>query len=389
MNKGPIYVSVLVLLFGCLFFGCEQNPGEKLYRKALSEWDKGNPVRARALLEKSIRRRAGQPENAEAYNRLGVLLWEMGNSKEAVQAFSESCRLNPGQYDPLCNLGVALCEQNDLPAAEQTFYEASLLNSKDFRPFAVLGTACAKNGRWDDAIRHINLVLKRAADDPKLQNALAITELHKGNTDAALRRLYAVAQKKPDYTPALFNIAAIYQYWVNNPAESKRWLTLYLSKAAADDPVAIRVRSGGLQAAVSSGGEEKIPFIPPSVLNRPASDQAFQKALGYHKKKEFALAAEWYIKALELDDTSEQVFYNLGLVYYATNRLKLAADAFSRAVQLNPALVPAHYNGALTAYRLGNNAQAVQSLEIILQQQPNYEPAIDLMNRVKAETEKP
>ena len=124
-------------------------------------------------------------------------------------------------------------------------------------------------------------------------------------------------------------------------------------------------------------------FTPPRTPNRINADKNFDKALTYQKKNDFENAAKWYIKAVEEDDTYEQAFYNLGLAYYAASRIELAADAFARAVQLNPAFTSARYNSALAEYRLGHNDRAVRELEILLDQQPSYQPAHDLLTRIR------
>lgn len=369
------------LLASVLFFGCGRKPGEKLYHEALAEWNNGNLVRARALLEKSIRRRAGSLENAEAYNRLGTLLWEMGSTKEAVAAFTESYRLDAGQYDVLCNLGVALSAQNDFTAAEQAFREASLIQPNDPRPLAFTGVVYAKIQKWNDASRNLNRALERLPDDPRLQTALALTDLHTAGADAALKRLLAVTKKNPDYAPAFFNTASVYRYWLKNPTEARRWFELYLGKDSSE-PFAARARAE-LQSIASGNSGEKLNFTPPRTPSRVTADKYFQTALNYQKKNDFDSAARWYIKAVEADDTYEQAFYNLGLTYYAVSRLELASDAFARAVQINPAFTSARYNSALTEYRLGHSDRARSELEIVLSQQPAYQPAIDLMNRIR------
>jgi len=369
------------LLVSVFFFGCERKPGEKLYSKAMTEWSKGNLVRARTLLEKSIRSRAGSAENAEAYNRLGVLLWEMGNSKDAAGAFNESCRLNAGQYDVLCNLGVALSTQNDFAAAEHAFREASLIKADDPRPLAFVGVLYARNQKWDEAARNLNRALGRTPDDPRLQTALAIAELHTTGADTALKRLQAVTKKYPDYAPALFNIASIHRYWLKNQTDAKRGFELYLQKASGTNAFSVRARAE-LQAIAEGSGGEKIAFTPPRTPNRVSADKNFQKALTYHKKNDLANAIKCYITAIEADNSHEQAFYNLGLAYYGENRLELAGDAFAHAVQLNPAFTAARYNSALAEYRLGHNDRARRELEIVLGQQPGYQPAIDLMSRI-------
>lgn len=370
------------LLTSALFFGCDRKPGEKLYHKALAEWDGGNLIRARALLEKSIRSRAGSVENADAYNRLGVLLWETGSPKEAAEAFNESIRIDAAQYDVLCNLGVALSAQNDFTAAEHAFREASLIQSDDPRPLAFAGVIYTKNQRWADAEHNLNRALSRTPKDPCLQTALAIAELHTTGTEMALKRLQSVIKQYPEYAPAFFNTASIYRYWLKNQTEAKRWLELYLSKASDTDALAAQAKAQ-LQAITEGSNGEKLTFTPPRTPNRVNADKNFEKALAYQKKNDFDNAAKWYIKAVEEDDTYEQAFYNLGLSYYAANRLELAADAFARAVQLNPAFTGARYNSALAEFRLGHTDRAKRELEIVLGQQPGYQPAKDLMDRIR------
>ncbi|HNX53699.1 MAG TPA: tetratricopeptide repeat protein [Pontiellaceae bacterium] len=382
MRKSRFRWIFSVLLVSAIFFGCGRKPGEKLYHEALAEWNDGNLARARALLEKSIRRRAGSAENAEAYNRLGVLLWEMGNSKDAVDAFNESIRMDAGQYDVLCNLGVALSSQNDFTAAERAFREASLIKADDPRPLAFAGVSYARNQRWNDAANNLNRALGRTPKDPCLQTALALAELHTTGAESALKRLQAVAKQYPDYAPAFFNTASIYRYWVKNQTEAKRWFELYLNKVPADSPFAAQARAQ-LQAIAAGDNGEKLTFTPPRSPNRIAADKNFEKALEYQKKNDFDNAIKWYIKAVEEDDTYEQAFYNLGLAYYAANRIGLASDAFARAVQLNPAFTSARYNCALAEYRLGHNDRALRELEMVISQQPKYQPAIDLRARIK------
>jgi len=69
---------------------------------------------------------------------------------------------------------------------------------------------------------------------------------------------------------------------------------------------------------------------------------------------------------------------------YAMKTLAAAAEAFARAVKLNPAYVDARYNLALVNhYHLGRTPQALRDLETVLSQKPDYQPAIDLIARIR------
>lgn len=363
-----------------LFFGCGRQPGEKLYYEALAQWESGNLVRARTLLEKSIRRRTGSPKNADAYNRLGLLLWEIGDPQSAAEAFSESSRIDAGQTDVLGNLGVALSATGDFEDAEQVFREAALMAPNDPRPLAFAGVTYVLAGKWDDAARNLQRALERNPNDPRLQNALALAELHTGSDEAALNRLRAAADRNPDYAPLRFNLASIYQHWRGSPQEARRQLNLFLQQTPDNNRTALaRQRLQELEDA--DGGI--LNFKRPEQRNRPAADRAFREALAAHKAGKTQEAEQGYRRALELDDRYEQAFYNLGLIYYGQNRLTVAKEAFEQAARLNPAFTAAQYNIALVEHRRDNNTAALQKLEDILSRHPDYQPATDLKARIE------
>jgi tetratricopeptide (TPR) repeat protein len=378
------YWIVPAALCAVLFFGCGRQPGEKLYYDALDQWADGNLVRARASLEKSIRRRTGSLENAEAYNRLGLLLWEMGEIESAAEAFNESMRIDAGQYAVLCNLGVALNAANDPAGAESAFREAALLKPDDPRPLAFAGIAYVQNGKWADAARNLRKALTLRPDDPQLQTALALTELHTHSAATAIQRLRAVAQKNPDYAPALYNLGSIYRDRLQNPTESGIWFDRYLQHTSGTDAFSAAARTR-LQTFKNQPIEApKLAYTPAANRDRKTAQQHFQTALSAQRAGNSADAIREYIRAVEADDSYERAFYNLGLVYYTAGNMALAGEAFAKAMQLNPAYVDARYNFALVNhYHLGNTPRALQELDTLLKQQPDYQPAIDLLARIR------
>lgn len=382
MKNRWLHWFVPAVLISILFFGCGGRPGEKLYYEALSQWDAGNHVRARALLEKSISRRAGSRENADAYNRLGLLLWEMGDVQAAIDAFHQSLEIDEGQYPVLCNLGVALSATSDLPAAEGAFREAALLDPDDPRPLAYAGIVYTQNQNWKDASRNLTRALTRKPNDPKLQNALALTELHTLGTEPALARLNAIVKSNPDFAPALFNLATINRDWLKQPDEAKIWFKRYLQHSSGIDAFSAAARSQ-LQALNEPVGSATLSFAIPAERNRKKAELYFQRALADHRNGKTADAIKGYILAVEADDSYERAFYNLGLAYYTHGQMERAGAAFAQAVQLNPAFVDARYNLALVNhYHLGKTSQARSDLRMVLTQQPGYQPAIDLLAQI-------
>ena len=383
MNRNWLKWVIPALFASVLFFGCGRRPGEKLYTEALNQWNAGNHVRARALLEKSIRRRTGSAENADAYNRLGLLLWEMGEVESSADAFTESVRIDASQYPALCNLGVALSAKKDFAGAEDAFREAALLQPDDPRPLAYAGIVYVQNRKWEDASRNLRRALSRDPNDAQLQTALALTELNTQGASVALQRLQAVAKSRPDYAPALFNLAAIYRYHIKSPNQAKVWFERYLDNSSGVDAFSAFARVQ-LQTLNEPAEPPALSYTPPKVRDRKTAEQIFQQAVTAHRAGQTAEAIKRYIQTLEADDTYERAFYNLGLAYYADGQMAPAAEAFARAVKLNPAYIEARYNLALVNhYHLGRTPQALRDLETVLSQKSDYQPAIDLIARIR------
>lgn len=385
MTRSVLKWGLPSLLIAVLFFGCGKKPGEELYYDALKQWESGNTTRARALLEKSIRRRPGSIENADAYNRLGLLLWEMGEQEEAVNAFTESLRMDPEQYDVRCNQGVALCGVKDFAQAEAAFREAALMNPSDPRPLAYAGVVFAQNQKWDEAYRNLSKAVTRTPNNAELQTALALVELQRQGSQPtdALKRLRNVTEKHPNYVPALFNMGSVYRYKLKNPAEAKAWYQRYLDRSSGTDGFSAFARTQ-IERLNDPAAIPKLTYRPPVTRDRAASQDHFSRAVALHQEGKVADAIREYVRAIEADDTYERAFYNLGLAYYTNGQMVLAGEAFSKAVDLNPAYTDARYNLALVChYHLGDTPRALREIELLLRQKPNYQPAIDLRTQIR------
>jgi tetratricopeptide (TPR) repeat protein len=417
MKKSWVYGFLPIAVISVLFFGCGEQPGEKLYFEALSQWEEGNHIRARALLEKSISRRAGSIENADANNRLGLLLWEMGEVQLAVDAFNESLRIDQDNYAALCNLGVALSATTDLPAAERAFREAALKRSDDPRPLAYAGVVYAQNQNWTDAARNLQRALIRNPEDPQLQTALALTELHTQGARAALSRLQNIIQKNPAFAPALFNTATIHRYWLGDTQRAKLWFERYLQHASGIDALSetARIQLQELSPAAPAVRTQTPATTPRATTTRPVaqtprtatrvqtartpavnnptpkvaqSDREtamlyFQRAVTDHRNGKVKEAIRGYSLAVSTDNTYDRAYYNLGLAYYSTKQMSLAGQAFTRAIQLKPNFVDAYYNLALVNYyHLGKTQEAFAQLTRALSYDPNYKPALELIQRM-------
>ncbi|MFC1467912.1 tetratricopeptide repeat protein [Verrucomicrobiota bacterium] len=392
MSAAPAILSTVVLL---AFFGCNVNPGDREYHRALKLWEQGKLVRARASLEKAINKRAGSQKNAVAYNQLGLILWELNEPQKAQQAFNDSRKLDARRFDACYNLGSVLCWGGQLSEAQEVLREASMISPQDSRPLEALAVARLKNKDWKGASVDLKSALKRNPGSARLETAQALIDLHSAaGSAAAVRRLKSVIEKDPKYAPAVFNMGAIYYHWLKDGAKAEKFLEEYLQLApqgamaelASDTVKEIRAgRYPNKKAAseiAATSPESALRFSRPAQPNRKAAADAFSEAFKYHAATDFNRAIASYIKAIEFDDTYADAFYNLGLCYYSVQQLDKACAAYRYALKLNPGNHAVRYGLAYTYYQLKRYGDAGRELQLLLQADPNNSNAANLMTLV-------
>ena len=78
------------------------------------------------------------------------------------------------------------------------------------------------------------------------------------------------------------------------------------------------------------------------------------------------------------------VLFNMGYVnfVYLENN-EVALDYFNRALEAKPDYIDAYYNKGRVLEQMGKYAQAEEIYKQILKMQPNYQLAIDAVNRIQ------
>ena len=169
-----------LLLTGFLLVGvssCSKPPGQAEYDRGLYELKRGNAVRAKALLEKSITRRPGAEENALAYNYLGVAAGKLGQFQTAQEAFEDSRRLGPSLAEPVLNLGLLSVSSGDQLRALKWFEEAARLDENDTRALEHMAELYRARQQWPEARRMLYAALNRAPDTPRVLGVHMISQM--------------------------------------------------------------------------------------------------------------------------------------------------------------------------------------------------------------------
>ena len=95
-------------------------------------------------------------------------------------------------------------------------------------------------------------------------------------------------------------------------------------------------------------------------------------------------AVKHYDTLLMLQPNNYMVLFNIGYVnfVYLENN-EVALDYFNRALQANPNYLDAYYNKGRVLEQMGKYAQAEDIYKEILKNYPNYQLAVDAINRIQ------
>ncbi len=343
MKKRKIITASAVVIGALVMFaGCGGKTGEKEYNKAVDAWKKGELVRARALFEKSILKTSGNEQKSDALNQLGLVLWQLGESAAAADAFNRSANLTEELSGASLNMGIALFHAGRLDEAEVALNNVLGENPRNETARALLGMIELQQRNWADAAAELARSAAVQPENPAAQNALALAELQQTkNSSRAITRLARTIEAYPDYAPAAYNLGAVYELYVKDSAKAVSWYNQYLAKAG---PGGSRAEAANTAIARLGGSPASVPENRNLQRANPAEASRYMnEGLRLYSAQKYDEAAASFKKALMADPKQKNAYYNLGLAFYAQGNYSDAATACNNAVNLDPAFADAQY----------------------------------------------
>ena len=379
-----LFVSIIASVSAIAFIaGCGEEPGKREFDKGLREIEQGNYVSGKTLLEKSMSKRVSSPENAIAYNFLGIASWRLKQLEQAVDAFEESRRLNPDMIEPTYNLGVIMAESGNYVEATRLLEEASLIDMSDSRAAEFLGHLYTQQGKWAEARRSLFEALDREPDSSRILTAIGLVELHVEGADSAVTYLMRALENDNSYAPAVFDLGVIYLHEVRNSGLAVNFLKKYLD--LGEDEERLEYARSALRDLAGMISEPAV-LEPAAVVLKPRNP--------VQKETKATLSPEEQVKKrLEMARTvAEQgrLQRTLRLCLESANEAsemkndELQRRSLEMAVELCPLESKAHYE--LAAFRLGHKqyAEALDGFKRVTALAPQWaDPFIDMARAAK------
>ena len=278
---------------------------------ALREHRAGRLPEAAAAYRKVL---AIRPENPDAYNNLGVILWQQGNFEEAATHYQQALALRPDYVDVRGNLGTLLLGQGKLDQAAIHFQYALALRPDNADIHNNLGIALWRQGKLDEAAAHFEQAIAIRPDDVDPHSNLGSVLLSQGKLGQALQRYQQALALRPNNPEAHNNLGVVLR------------------------------RQGKLDQALASY-EQAIALRP----NYAEAHNNLGNVLKQLGQLDQALAR--FEHALALRPNYADAHNNVAVILWQQNKLDEAAARYEQALALKPDLAEAQTGLAAASRR--------------------------------------
>jgi len=147
-----------------------------------------------------------KPDFADARYNLGVALQNLGQLDEAVASYRHALTIKPDCADAHSNLGVALQKLGQLDEAVASYRRALEINPDHLDAYSNLGVALQDLGQLDEAVSSYRRALTIKSDCVDVHNNLGITLQKLGQLNEAVASYRRALTIKPDFAAAHSNL---------------------------------------------------------------------------------------------------------------------------------------------------------------------------------------
>jgi len=437
-----VFIGLFCLSVSCSIFlsaGCGGS-GAKSLAQALALVESGDYAEATPLLEKAAEE---FPESASAWCNLGVCYLAQDRANDAISALRKGVDLASGSAEAYEYLGRAYLAAGSLDDAREVLVTANTIEPGNPRILTAIGVVEMKAGKlkaafastmdaldidsayapalyniavlYRDQLKNKQLAekffrrfLAAAPSDPRASEAQAFLNpqaavrespakglvekakrhMQDEDYDAAIVALTEAIKKDPGYSEAVWNMAILADHIMGDTRRGADYYEEFRTKFPNDkrSPQAKR-RAEELREALAKAASQSSarPETPSDSAAIQSAAQALAAGVEWQEKGDPAKAEEFYKKAIEIDGSMTEAFYNLGVLYYKTKNLEGARAALGTAVTLKEEYINARYMLAAAQYELGDKAGAAQNLNTVLIKEPDFAKAHYLLGVILAE----
>jgi tetratricopeptide (TPR) repeat protein len=272
------------------------------------------------------------PQNAEAYQFLGLGLFSDGQYGAAVHAFIESLARDAGNPDTYYDLGITLHADGNLPAAIAAYRQAIHLNPAFWQAHSNLALVLHEQNKLQEAVAEYREAKRLAPEEASVRNNLGNTYCDEGDFDAAMLELRELYRQHPEWEQGHSCLARAYMSKKEYGSAINE-----LQLAVRQNPTgSAEHRVLGEALLMDDKLEEGVRELRLAVALNPDSDAA-HRILGtaLFQQKQLQAAEKEFREALRLNASPDN-HYSLAACLMSMDRYEEALSELETAARLDP-----------------------------------------------------
>jgi len=329
---GIISLSLLALLISCGHprqSGNAVKPGDSLQ------------ILIRTISEKIT----SSPSDGGLYNRRASLFLEDHQNDKALNDINKAIQIDPRKpayYITLSDIYLNMGKPDKCGEALKKAIELDPQGNEGLLKYARLNLIIKE---YKTAFEYVRKCLTIDQVNPRAWFILGLTHLETGDTIAAVNEFKKTVDQDQNHYEALMQLGELYAMKKDN------------------------LSAGYYQNALRVKPNDKVAL--------------YLLGMFYQDTKQFDQAVATYQQLQKADSTNRNAPYNIGYIYLVYLKdLPKAADYFSKAMKADPGYYEALYNRGYSFELMGDNQKAYDDYQKTLKIHPNYEKAVDGLNRL-------
>ncbi len=272
------------------------------------------------------------PQNAEAYQFLGLALYSNGQYRAAAHAYVESLARDADNVDTYYDMGITLHADGNVPAAINAYRQAIHLKPAFWQAHSNLALILHEQNKLEEAIAEYREAKRLAPEEASVRNNLGNTYCDKGDFDAAMLELRELYRQHPEWEQGHTCMARAYM-------SKKKYGSAIeeLQLAVRQNPTgSAEHRALGETLVLDDKLEEGVRELRLAVSLSPDSDSAHH-ALGtaLFQQQQLPAAEKEFREALRLNASPDN-HYSLAACLMTMDRYEEALSELETAARLDP-----------------------------------------------------
>ena len=433
---------VVCLLCGRSAAAPQAVDGHATFEKALAMFQAGNSAEALAVIDAAL---GAGPQDPSLYNLKGLAASELGRDQEAEESFRTVIRLAPNAALGYNNLGVLQAKLGHNQDAAASFRKAHVREPENFTSLLGLGASLAALQKYDEAASYLQKAWKVRPRDFQTGYEWAHALLQSKQPAAAKKVLDQMsAPQEPESAVKYYSLSGVVAEGVNEFGPAARFYRQAFQIDPGSYEIYLALVRATLSAGLSPGGED-VPAppenlsatqdlalgqlyashdayeraIPPfekaleldpsdaaatlnlalaykNVGKSPAASDLLRRALVSHPSAElynalgnleensgqYMEAVESLQRAVELDPTNEEYYFDLGMEYLSHFTFGPAAEVYRVGTQKFPSSSRQYLGLAFSHYAVREYRQAADTFTTALEIDPDSPAVFQAWNTV-------